>query len=70
MRLHRPGVHPTALDAVEKKWMTSAKGRCSSLGKQMWPQVQTEVGIGFYQDPILGMTAHVVILSQRGDPVP
>ena len=52
-------------EAVVAGWKGSTSGHCEAILKQESKIVPTEVGIGYYQDPISGMTGHVVILAQR-----
>ena len=52
-------------ESVVKGWKASTSGHCEAILKQESKIVPTEVGIGYYKDPVSGMTGHVVILAQR-----
>ena len=52
-------------ESVVAGWKASTSGHCEAILKQESKIVPTEVGIGYYQDPISGMTGHVVIVAQR-----
>ena len=52
-------------ESVIAGWKGSTSGHCEAIMKQESKIVPTEVGIGYYRDPISGMTGHVIILAQR-----
>lgn len=52
-------------ESVIAGWKSSTSGHCEAILKQESKIVPTEVGIGYYRDPISGMTGHVIILAQR-----
>jgi uncharacterized protein YkwD len=46
-------------------WKDSTSGHCPVLSKQQWRHVQTEVGIGCYEDPDTKKIAYVMVTGQQ-----
>lgn len=52
-------------ESVIAGWKGSTSGHCEAILKQESKIVPTEAGIGYYRDPVSGMTGHVIIFAQR-----
>jgi uncharacterized protein YkwD len=46
-------------------WLGSTTGHCPVLMKQEWAHIQTEVGIGFYEDATTGHVSYVMVAGQQ-----